>query len=123
MCTLLLAHRAHPDYPLVIAANRDEYYRRATAPAEFWASAPQVLAGRDLEAGGTWLGITTAGRWAGLTNIRDPQLHRDSARSRGWLVRDYLLGPARPEHYLAQLAEQRAHYGGFNLLVGDRDDV
>ena len=72
MCLILFAHRAHPDYPLVVAANRDEWFRRPTAPAAFWPDAPEVFAGRDLEQQGTWLGVTRNGRFAALTNYRDP---------------------------------------------------
>ena len=72
MCLIVVGWRVHPDYPLVVAANRDEFYRRPTAFAGFWADAPDILGGRDLEAGGTWLGITRAGRFAAVTNVREP---------------------------------------------------
>jgi uncharacterized protein with NRDE domain len=72
MCLVFIAWRVHPDYPLVVAANRDEFFARPTAPAAFWTEAPDVLAGRDLEAGGSWMGITRGGRFAALTNFRDP---------------------------------------------------
>ena len=88
MCLIVFAYRVHPDYSLVVAANRDEYYRRPTAPAGFWEDCPAMLAGRDLEYGGTWLGVTVHGRFAALTNYRDPAAHRPEARSRGALVRD-----------------------------------
>lgn len=123
MCLLLLAHRAHAEYPLVIAANRDEYYARPTQPAAFWADAPEVLAGRDLQAGGTWLGITRQGRWAALTNVRDPGNMRVGAPSRGHLVSAYLLGSAPPRAYLAGIAERVGLYNGFNLLCGDGESV
>ena len=84
MCTLLLAWGVDPARPLLVAANRDELYARPTAPAQFWADAPQVLAGRDLEAGGTWLGVTRGGRFAALTNVREPGVRPSpNARSRG----------------------------------------
>ena len=117
MCLILVAWRAHPDYPLVVAANRDEFYRRRTASADFWTESPQVLAGRDLEAGGTWLGITRTGRFAGLTNFRDPGSHRADAPSRGKLVADFLTGNAGIDAYLDSL--EAAAYNGFNLLLGD----
>jgi uncharacterized protein with NRDE domain len=119
MCLILLAHRAHPDYPLVVAANRDEFYARPTAPAAFWDDAPHVLAGRDLEAGGSWLGVTRSGRWAALTNYRDPSLTRTGRPSRGALVGDFLRGDASPADYLAAVAADAERYDGFNLLVGD----
>jgi uncharacterized protein with NRDE domain len=119
MCLILLAHRMHPDYPLVLAANRDEFYVRATAPAAFWEDAPHVLAGRDLEAGGTWLGLTRSGRWAALTNYRDPPAARPGRPSRGVLVANFLRGDAPPADFLAAVAAEAGRYDGFNLLVGD----
>jgi len=118
MCLILLAWQAHPDYPLVIAANRDEFFARPTAQASFWADAPQVLAGRDLQAGGTWLGVTCNGRFAALTNYRDPAQNR-LLPSRGALVADFLLGNETPEAYLARIAVSGTSYNGYNLLLGD----
>jgi uncharacterized protein with NRDE domain len=119
MCLILFAHRAHPDYRLVVAANRDEWFRRPTAPAGFWADAPGLLAGRDLEQQGTWLGVTTTGRFAAVTNFRDPGSHRPGAPSRGRLVSDFLRGTATPLAYLEDLQSAAAAYNGFSLLVGD----
>lgn len=119
MCLIAFAYRAHPSYSLVVAANRDEFYRRPTAPAEFWPECPGLLAGRDLQEGGAWLGVTLTGRFAALTNYRDPAAHRDSARSRGDLVREYLCGSQPPREYLAGIGKRRLDYNGFNLLVGD----
>lgn len=125
MCLILLAWRAHPDYPLVIAANRDEYFDRPTAPAQFWPDAPQVIAGRDLQAGGTWLGITRTGRFAALTNFREPEPHPASSTAahappptRGELVSAFLMGQQSPETYLAELASCASNYRAFNLLCG-----
>lgn len=121
MCVLFLAWHVRPDLPLVLVSNRDEAYERPTAPAEFWEDCPHVLAGRDLRAGGTWGGVTTDGRWAILTNIRALKWMSYAApRSRGDLVREYLCGDAPPEAFAARVAAERAQYGGFNLLVGDR---
>jgi uncharacterized protein with NRDE domain len=119
MCLILFAFRAHPDYPLVVAANRDEFYARPTAPATWWDDAPQVLAGRDLRGGGTWMGITRSGRWAALTNYRDPADLEASGRSRGHLVAGYLRGEQPPGDYLETLRPRASAYSGFNLLVGD----
>ena len=83
MCLILFAYRCHPRYELVLAANRDEYYDRATAPLGFWDDAPDILAGRDLQAGGTWLGVTRGGRFAAITNYRDPADFKPGAPSRG----------------------------------------
>jgi uncharacterized protein with NRDE domain len=100
MCLILFAYRAHRDYPLVFAANRDEFHERPTATAAFWTDAPHVLAGRDLRAGGSWMGMTRSGRWAALTNYRDPPTTRPGRPSRGMLVADFLTGAAHPEDYL-----------------------
>lgn len=123
MCLILLAHRAHPDYRLVVAANRDEWFRRPTAPAGFWPDAPEVFGGRDLEQKGTWLGITRGGRFAALTNYRDPANHRADAPSRGHLVSGFLSVATTPEAYVAALAPDAARYNGFGLLVGDGDSL
>lgn len=119
MCLVLLAYEAHPAYRLILAANRDEFYERPTAPAAFWEDAPDVLAGRDLLHGGTWLGVTRAGRVAAVTNFRDPRSKRDGALSRGLLVGDFLRGGQTPGAYLAGLAPRGGDYNGFNLLAGD----
>ena len=117
MCTLLLAWQVDPARPLVVAANRDEFYARPAAAAAFWQDAPQLLAGRDLQAGGTWLGVTREGRFAALTNVREPGLRAPPhAPSRGQLVADFLRGNSAPEDYLASL--RPADYAGFNLVVG-----
>jgi uncharacterized protein with NRDE domain len=121
VCLILVAWRAHPDFPLVVAANRDEFFQRRTASAEFWSDHPQVLAGRDLEAGGTWLGITREGRFAALTNFRDPARHRPQAPSRGRLVGDFLIGNHAIDAYLDALPA--ADYNGFNLLLGDKKRI
>lgn len=119
MCLILVAHRAHPAYRLVVAANRDEWFARPTAPAGFWSEAPDVFAGRDLEAHGTWLGITRSGRFAAVTNFRDPASHREGAPSRGGLVRAFLTSTVTPAAYVGALQADAARYNGFSLLVGD----
>jgi uncharacterized protein with NRDE domain len=120
MCLILIAVDAHPDFKLVLAANRDEYYERPSAPPSFWEEAPEILAGRDLAAGGTWLGITRHGRIAAITNYRDPASTKPTAPSRGQLVSDFLLGRASPSDYLEAVSRESARYNGFNLLVGER---
>lgn len=119
MCLILLAWQAHPDYPLVVAANRDEFFARPSAPAAFWPEAPQVLAGRDLEAGGTWLGVSRGQRFAALTNYREGGKPLPHARSRGALVADFVAGHDGPAAYLAQLATHAGDYNGFNLFIAD----
>lgn len=123
MCLILFAYDAHPEYRLVLAANRDEFHARPTAPAAPWEDAPWVVAGRDLRGGGTWLGVTRRGRWAALTNYRDAREHAPDAPSRGHLVADYLLGEEPPAAYLAAVHSGAEAYNGFNLLVGDRESV
>ena len=123
MCLILVAWRAHADYPLVVAANRDEFFTRAAAPAAFWAESPDVLAGRDLQAGGTWMGVTRQGRFAALTNFRDPVSQRSDAASRGKLVADFLRGRQSPAAYFAAIGPQSRAYNGFNLLAGDGEHL
>jgi uncharacterized protein with NRDE domain len=119
LCLIVLAWKARADLPLAVAANRDEWRERPTRAAGWWPDHPDLLAGRDLEAGGTWMGITRGGRFAAVTNFRDPSDKRSTARSRGGLVSEYLLGQDTPETYLAGLAPRAREYNGFNLIVGD----
>jgi uncharacterized protein with NRDE domain len=119
MCLILLAYKTHPSYPLVLAANRDEFYDRPSMAAAFWDDRPDVLAGRDLREGGTWLGVTKKGRMAALTNYRDPQSVRPHAPSRGWLVRNFLCGSESPDRYLKNLSAGADRYNGFSLILGD----
>jgi uncharacterized protein with NRDE domain len=121
MCLILFATRVHPDWPLVIAANRDEWRDRDAETAGWWRGAPALLAGRDLRAGGTWMGVTKAGCVAAITNFRDPADRRTTAPSRGQLVTECLLGAAPPEEYLASLAKRAAEYNAFNLIAGDAE--
>lgn len=123
MCLILIAYRCHPGYPLLIAANRDEFHDRPTAPLAFWDDAPHLMAGRDLKEGGTWLGMTRAGRFAALTNYRDPARTLPNAPSRGRLVSDYLQGGEPARVYLDRLAPRASAYNGFNLLLGDEEGL
>jgi uncharacterized protein with NRDE domain len=123
MCLIVLAINQHPEYKLIIAANRDEYYDRPTAAPTFWEDAPQVLAGKDLKGGGTWLGITKTGKIAAITNYRDPASVMTDAPSRGWLVKDYLLGRDDPASYLKKVRKDGIKYNGFNLIVGHKDKL
>ena len=119
MCLLLVAHRACPGYRLIVAANRDEYHRRATAAANHWQDQPAILAGRDLEGGGTWLGLNVAGRFATVTNVRSANAVRHSPRSRGLIVSDFLLAEHDATTYAARLMPAAHDYDGFNLLAWD----
>lgn len=124
MCIILLAYRVHPEYPLILAANRDEFYERPTARAQFWEDEPEILAGRDLERGGTWLGVTTGGRIAAVTNYREPLAPSSSdAPSRGHLVSDFLAGDDAPLAYLSKLEASGARFNGFNLIAGTTESL
>jgi uncharacterized protein with NRDE domain len=123
MCLIFVAVEAHPKYQIVIAANRDEYYDRPTTAASFWPEAPQLLAGRDLRAGGTWLGITKTGRLAALTNYRDPASNSADAPSRGHLVSDFLLSQDTPASYLEHISSFAHRYNGFSLIVGQWENL
>lgn len=118
MCLIFLSLNNHPTYSLILAGNRDEFHNRPTAPAGFWQDAPQLLAGRDLEANGTWLGITRNGRISLLTNYRDPLHINPDAPSRGHLVSNYLKGKMSPNDYLSDVATRGKSFNGFNLIVG-----
>lgn len=122
MCLLVLAWRRHPDFRLVLAGNRDEFHERPAAAADWWTDAPGVLAGRDLEAGGTWLGVARDGRWAVVTNYREPLAEQQDAAlpgapTRGALVAGYLRGSATPSDHARNIPADA--YRGFNLLLGD----
>ncbi len=119
MCLIVVAWRARADLPLAVAANRDEWRERPAQPAHWWPDHPQILAGRDLQAGGTWLGITREGRFAAVTNFRDPSDKRSTARSRGTLVTEFLLGGDSPARFLSNLSARAHEYNGFNLILGD----
>lgn len=123
MCLIVFAWQVVPGIPLVVAANRDEFHARPTAAAAWWDDHPQVYAGRDLEGGGTWLGITREGRFAALTNIRNPAERRTDVRSRGELVAGFLESEAEPEDYVAQVKNGSDDYNGYNLIVGTRDKL
>lgn len=120
MCIILFAYKAHPKYNLVLAANRDEYFARPSASAAFWKDAPDILAGRDLDHGGTWLGVTREGRFAAVTNFRDALAIKKDAPSRGFLVSDFLRSTQSPEDYVAKTASHSEDHNGFNLIVGDK---
>ncbi len=122
MCLILLAWRSHPDYPLVFAGNRDERYGRPTAAADFWKDDPEIYGGRDLELGGTWLGLRRSGRFAAITNYRDGPAKKPAPRSRGELTANFLRGQDGPAAYMNRVATaDGCLYGGYTLLAGDRE--
>jgi len=122
MCLIVLAWRAHPSFPLIVAANRDEFHARPAAPAAFWSDHPAILAGRDLEARGTWMGVSRGGRFAAVTNYRGAR-EPSAAESRGALVTGFLVNEAAPAAYMADVAKRAARYSGFNLLACDRKEL
>ena len=123
MCLIFFSFNNHPAYKLIIAGNRDEFYSRKTAAANFWEDHPRILAGRDLEAGGTWMGITKTGKLSMLTNYRDPRNIDPTAPSRGHLVSDFLRETDSPETYIRQLETKGKAYNGFNLIVGNAEEL
>lgn len=123
MCLLVLAWNAHPRYRLVVAANRDEYHDRPAAPLGRWPAPADMLAGRDLRAGGSWLGVDSRRRFGVVTNFRDRVPAPAEAPTRGALIPRYLGGTAGPQEYLAGLEAEAAGYGGFNLLLADTESL
>ena len=121
MCILFVAVNQHKDYPLIIAANRDEFFVRDTAESHFWKKHPNMLSGKDLQAGGSWMGVNTNGFVASLTNIRAPQKNSNEAITRGELVSHYLQNPAHD--YLQTLRSNKHAYNGYNLLFGKWDKL
>lgn len=119
MCLILFSWDCHPRYKLVVAANRDEFYARPTQPANFWKDHPSILAGRDLQAGGTWLGLDKNGYFTAVTNYRDMHAIKEKAASRGDLTKNYLISKSKPVHYLREIFEKKDQYNDFNLLVSD----
>ena len=122
MCLIVVAHRMSAEYPLVLAANRDEFFARPTRQAHLWPDGA-MIAGRDLLAGGIWLGVGLDGRFAAVTNVPEPGGNGGGSRSRGELPLDYLGGALPPADYLAEKSRQFDEYAGFNLLLGDIDSV
>ena len=123
MCLIFLSVQNHPRYKLIIAANRDEFYQRRTAPAQWWQDQPGILGGRDLEAGGTWMAVSRNGKIALVTNYRDPKNIKADAPTRGHLVLDFLQNKTEPEAYIRDVEKKSGLYNGFNLLTGTVDDL
>lgn len=123
MCILFIALNCHADYPLIIAANRDEFFGRPSRPMHYWDDQPQILAGRDLQAGGSWLGVNRHGSFAAVTNFRKPGGSRDDALSRGQLVSMWLNNRATRSSFLDHLQSRHQDYNPFNLVFGDPDEV
>lgn len=123
MCLVTLNTQDHPQYKLIIAANRDEFYERPTEQATFWQDYPFILGGRDLQQMGTWLGITKSGRIAFLTNFRNPSTEKADKKSRGHIVKEFLTGTDEPVAFLEQLRIHKEEYNGFNFIAGNVDSL
>ena len=123
MCLAIIAFNCLTDWPLIVIANRDELHNRPTLPAEPWSEASNILGGRDLQAGGTWLGMTTSGKLALLTNYREPGRHDPIAPSRGLLTEQYLRGGSLAKSFAQEVQDQCYRYNGFNLIIGDGSDL
>lgn len=123
MCLVSIAYKVNPDYPLLLIGNRDEFFERPSARAHWWDDNPHVFAGRDLKAGGTWMGINQQGQFAVLTNYRMGRELLKGARSRGELVSDFLVHAPNPLEYMKEVQAKAANYNLFNLIVGDANEV
>jgi len=123
MCLILFGYKVSKKYPLIFAANRDEFYHRPTVPMQFWKESPSILAGKDLEQGGTWFGLHKNGHFAALTNFRDPSTVNPNAPSRGEIIIDFLGSNALPEPYFNETAIKPSGYNGFNLLLGNKENL
>ncbi|WP_046181339.1 NRDE family protein [Domibacillus tundrae] len=122
MCLIAIAFRQHTDKPLIVAANRDEFYHRPTEVSHWWDNVP-ILAGRDLEKGGTWMGVSKNGRFCALTNYRDPNEQSAGKESRGHIVRAFLESHLTAEVFLNELDREKDRYPGFNLVAGTKDEL
>ncbi|MDW3647665.1 MAG: NRDE family protein [Bacteroidia bacterium] len=122
MCLILFAYHQHPAYPLILASNRDEFLDRPTARIHRWNQAP-IHAGKDLKAGGTWMGVSSSSKWAALTNYREGLQEKKQAPSRGALVVDYLLNEQTPDLYARKVQERANLYNGYNLLLGYKEEI
>ncbi|MEL7833748.1 NRDE family protein [Fodinibius sp. Rm-B-1B1-1] len=123
MCLIVFSYKQHPQYPLIFAANRDENYERPTRSAEFWDENPNILAGKDLKAGGTWMGVNKSGEFSAITNYRDPNIKKEDPPSRGQLVLDFLKNDVPPSSYLKKLQHRAGQFMGFNLLAGSLNEL
>ena len=123
MCLIVFAYKFHPKYKFIFAANRDEVYDRPTEQANYWKDYPELLAGKDLQAGGTWMGITKQGRFAAVTNYRDQKDIKENAPSRGMLTLDFLKNNISAELYYEKIKPSLQNYNGFNLILGNIDDL
>lgn len=123
MCLIAFAFQHHPDYPLLLVANRDEFYARPTRSLHWWDDDPAILGGRDMQEGGTWMGMHQSGRFAALTNFRDPEHMRNDRPSRGQILRRYLNGDLHGDEMVRYLRTQGRLFNGFNLIFGTNEEL
>jgi len=123
MCLYILFYQSHPDYPIILAGNRDEFYERKALPLHHWVEQPGIAGGIDLKEGGSWLAVNNSGKFAVVTNYRDPKNIKDTAVSRGTLVSDFLIREYGYEEYLNIIAENNRDYNGYNLIIGNPHEV
>jgi uncharacterized protein with NRDE domain len=123
MCLIVFAWKSHPGYELILAANRDEFLDRPALPARFWPEFPEILAGKDLKEGGTWMGVDVMGRFSAVTNYREIGNIKKNAASRGSLPLNYLAGEDAPGKYLSEIDKNAMAYNGFNLLTGNTQSL
>ncbi|MGG0657859.1 NRDE family protein [Rummeliibacillus pycnus] len=123
MCIVNFHFHNHSKYKLILVANRDEFYERPTKPAHYWEDEPNILAGRDLRQMGTWLGITKEGKFAAITNFRDPSLPVTGRYSRGEIIRNFLTNDIQPDLFINGLIKERQSYGGYNVILGDSNGL
>ena len=126
MCLITFAHRVNDKYPLILAANRDEFFSRRSREAQFWkdeVGCSDLLAGKDLEAGGTWIGVTKDGKFAAVTNLRSNPGDNQASLSRGALTLEYLIGKESPLNFAETIVENLSSYRGFNLLLGNKQEI
>lgn len=123
MCLLTIAYNKYPNYPLIVVSNRDEFYDREAMPAHFWEDEPRIYAGRDVLGGGTWIGVSKNGRLAAITNYRDPSLPEIGERSRGEIVRNFLLEKGDSNTFFEQLKNTKDLYGGYNFIAYDGEQL
>nr|NJM01570.1 NRDE family protein [Desulfobacula sp.] len=121
MCLILFGYKMSKDFPLVLVANRDEFYQRPTAAMHFWEDPPNILAGKDLDQSGTWFGIGRNGTFAALTNYRNPAALKPNAPSRGEIIPDFLGSEQSPERFIRDFTPKANAYNGFNLILGSPD--
>ena len=123
MCLITFAYHQHPEYPLIMVANRDEFYARPTLDMNYWEDRSDILAGIDLEQRGTWLGVNKAGKFTAVTNYREGKNTETALKSRGHLTRHFLTHEVSAEDYLQELQISGSQFGGFNLLLGDQNGL